>query len=624
MQRFLFIIFITNFILFSFSAYAQQEQEKIQTEEIFVTGKAVPVGLNYAGVGTAVISQEQISAIKPNSIDELLRTVTGISIYQNGAGKTTSLSIRGGDNRHTLILLDGTPIKDPTSSSGFDISSIPVSNIERIEIVKGPAAAAIGGDALNGAINIITKKGGEKPLQADIAAQSSLHKQNFAGLASLYGSKGMANYRISMNYLYDENVSAFKDLPENDPNSMANFSAYLNLKPVDDLSTSLQINYTDRQSEIDGYDASFNKADLPDEFFNTQRANTIWKTKYIVKNIWEPVLTLSHTYTNRETGNIKTLKERKSDYFKSNAINLNFLNNFYILDAFVLSFGLDYEYNTIDTKSFGAVFNKDANYTSIYLQGNINLFDAWNTVITIRGQKDNEYDFIPSYNIASVYDITMIDLQLKASFGTGVLSPTLYHLYDITSGNKDLKQEQNISYEVGFSNGLFDKKIVYGLSWFDNYYDNLIQYVDLGNFTGMFYNVAKAHMRGIEANIIINPIKYISFGANYTWLQTFDTYEKPLARKPEHQVTAFLNIKPIDALNIYMEAIYNGKSTPSAYDPVDFTGEYYLINAAIGYDINENMQVYLKGSNLTNNKYEEVSGYGTKGIEIFAGLKAKF
>lgn len=624
MQRLIFTIFITNFILFSFSVYAQQEQEVIQTEEIFVTGRAVPVGLNYAGVGTAVISQEQIEAIKPNSIDELLRTVTGISIYQNGSGKSTSLSIRGGDNRHTLILLDGTPIKDPTSSSGFDISSIPVSNIERIEIIKGPAAAAIGGDALNGAINIITKKGGEKPIQADVAAQSSLHKQNFTGLASLYGSKGIADYRISMNYLYDENVSAYKDLAENDPNSMANFSAYFNLKPVDDLSTSLQINYTDRQSEIDGYDANFNKADLPDEFFTTQRANTIWKTRYIVKDIWEPVLTLSHTYTNRKTGNIETIKNKSNDYFKSNAINLNFLNNFYILDAFILSFGLDYEYNTIDTKSFGAVFNKDANYTSVYIQGNINLFDAWNTVITIRGQKDNDYNFMPSYNIASVYDIKAIDLQIKGSFGTGVLSPTLYHLYDISSGNKDLKQEQNISYEIGFSNGLFNKIIVYGISWFDNYYDNLIQYVDLGNFTGKFFNVAKAHTRGIEANIIINPIKWLYIGSNYTWLQTFDTNEQPLARKPEHQVSAFLNIKPIDALNLYIEAIYNGKSTPSVYDPAGFTGEYYLLNAAIGYDINENVQVYLKGTNLTNNKYEEVAGYGTKGIEVFAGLKAKF
>lgn len=624
MQRLIFSIFITNFILFSFSVYAQQEQEVIQTEEIFVTGRAVPVGLNYAGVGTAVISQKQIEAIKPNSIDELLRTVTGISIYQNGSGKSTSLSIRGGDNRHTLILLDGTPIKDPTSSSGFDISSIPVSNIERIEIIKGPAAAAIGGDALNGAINIITKKGGEKPIQADVAAQSSLHKQNFTGLASLYGSKGIADYRISMNYLYDENVSAYKDLAENDPNSMANFSAYFNLKPVDDLSTSLQINYTDRQSEIDGYDANFNKADLPDEFFTTQRANTIWKTRYIVKDIWEPVLTLSHTYTNRKTGNIETIKNKSSDYFKSNAINLNFLNNFYILDAFILSFGLDYEYNTIDTKSFGAVFNKDANYTSVYIQGNINLFDAWNTVITIRGQKDNDYNFMPSYNIASVYDIKAIDLQIKGSFGTGVLSPTLYHLYDISSGNKDLKQEQNISYEIGFSNGLFNKIIVYGISWFDNYYDNLIQYVDLGNFTGKFFNVAKAHTRGIEANIIINPIKWLYIGSNYTWLQTFDTNEQPLARKPEHQVSAFLNIKPIDALNLYIEAIYNGKSTPSVYDPAGFTGEYYLLNAAIGYDINENVQVYLKGTNLTNNKYEEVAGYGTKGIEVFAGLKAKF
>ncbi len=97
----------------------------------------------------------------------------------------------------------------------------------------------------------------------------------------------------------------------------------------------------------------------------------------------------------------------------------------------------------------------------------------------------------------------------------------------------------------------------------------------------------------------------------------------PLARRPEHQVSAYINIIPIDKLTFSIGLIYNGESVATIYEKSSINDDYFLLNANISYQINDNIQIYLKGTNLTNTEYEEISGYGTKGIEIFAGLKAK-
>ena len=187
--------------------------------------------------------------------------------------------------------------------------------------------------------------------------------------------------------------------------------------------------------------------------------------------------------------------------------------------------------------------------------------------------------------------------------------------------------QKSFAYEVGFTNTLFNKIITYGLSWFDNYYNNMIMYgsyIDNNNNikTG-FYNETNTHTRGIEAEINVKPVKYINFGSTYTWMQTFNVDGNPLARRPEHQVSAYINIIPLEKLKINIGLIYNGESIATIYEMADINDDYFLLNANISYQINDNLEIYLKGTNLTNTEYEEISGYGTKGIEIFAGLKAK-
>ncbi len=607
-------------------SYAQEVQS---SQEIFVTGQVVPVSYSRAGVGIDVISQEDIQAIKPNTLDELLRYVPGIMIKQSASGKLTSVSIRGGSNGVTMILIDGSPINDAAGiMSDIDISSLPVDNIERIEISKGPMSASLGSSAMNGAINIITKKGGDKPIQLSSTLQSSLLSHYYTGSASLYGSKGIADYRISLGLLYDENISSAGEKygnSEKDSDAMGSYSAYLRLKPVDDFQTSFYIDYTDRTSDIDSGPGP--GSDNPDYILNTRRVNLSWQTSYIFRDIWEPSLKISYTYNNRLYGSSKQLKDNTNDIFDGHTMHIEYNNNFYILDELILNAGIDYEYSQIDTVTSALSSHKGRHNTAPFIQANVNLFDSWQTTISFRGQKDEDFDFTPLYRVSSVYDITYIDLQLKASVGNGAMSPSLYQLYDPVFGNNTLMQQESFGYEVGFSNGLLDRKIIYGASWFYNRYNNMLTWGTFQNNKGEiktgFYNESFAITRGVETNIDVNPIKYIQFGASYTWLQTFNSFGRPLERKPEHQVTSYIYITPIDQLKIMLGLIYVGKSVATVYDTDGINDDYFLLNASISYDITDNIQIYVKGNNLTNTDYEEVSGYGMKGIEVFAGLKAK-
>lgn len=627
MKKYLLLFTLFFSILYS-TVFAQQDNNTAQ--EIFVTGLAVPTSQSKAGIGITTITQEQIQSINPSTFDEILRYVPGIVIRQNSAGKLTSLSMRGGNNGSTMILIDGNPLSDAAGiSNDIDLSSIPVDNIEKIEIVKGPLSASLGASAINGAINIITKKGGKKTIQTSAQIQSSLLSQYYTGNASIYGSKSIIDYRINGSYLYDENVSAaaYKyGNTENDPDAMGHFSAYLGIKPDDYSKTSFYVDYTDRTSDLDNGGGPNN--DNNDYLQKTKRVSAAFKTSYLYNDIWEPSLNINYVYQDRIYGASSQIRNDTNDIFDGHTLTADFQNNIYIIDEFTLTAGINYEYSQIYSRSSAILeSNKNRNSYAGYMQCTINLFDSWTTIIAFRGLKDDNMEFAPLYRVSSTYDIKKINLQIKAAVGNGALSPSLYQLYDPAFGNSSLKMQKSFAYEVGFTNTLFNKIITYGLSWFDNYYNNMIMYgsyIDNNNNikTG-FYNETNTHTRGIEAEINVKPVKYINFGSTYTWMQTFNVDGNPLARRPEHQVSAYINIIPLEKLKINIGLIYNGESIATIYETADINDDYFLLNANISYQINDNLEIYLKGTNLTNTEYEEISGYGTKGIEIFAGIKAK-
>ena len=134
-------------------------------DPVVVTATALPTNQSQTPIQTQVFKRMDFDLQQPNRLGTLLQQTPGVFVDEmGGRSGLSSLYIRGSDPNYTMVLLDGVPLNDPMNQRGgsVDLSSLTPERIERIEIVKGPASVFYGSDAMAGAVNIITQKGGIK------------------------------------------------------------------------------------------------------------------------------------------------------------------------------------------------------------------------------------------------------------------------------------------------------------------------------------------------------------------------------------------------------------------------------------------------------------------------------
>ena len=139
--------------IFVLPAFAQEK-----APDIVITPNKQPQSIQQIGSATTIITRDEIDKAGFKSVRDLLDGQPGLTFAESGGpGGLTSFYVRGTDTRHTLVLIDGMRINDPTTTAGeIDLSIVPPQMIDRIEIVRGPQSALYGSDAIGGIINIIT------------------------------------------------------------------------------------------------------------------------------------------------------------------------------------------------------------------------------------------------------------------------------------------------------------------------------------------------------------------------------------------------------------------------------------------------------------------------------------
>jgi vitamin B12 transporter len=136
------------------------EEEAVELKEVVVTATRVPTLEGEIGSSVTVITEEEIKAKGYATAKDVLKGSLGIDVVSTGGpGAGTSVFLRGANSYHTLVLIDGMEVGDPSlMQRRFDLANLTVDNIERIEIVRGPQSVLYGADAMGGVINIITKR----------------------------------------------------------------------------------------------------------------------------------------------------------------------------------------------------------------------------------------------------------------------------------------------------------------------------------------------------------------------------------------------------------------------------------------------------------------------------------
>lgn len=633
-------LFISSIFLFiSISVSAQTDSVKTTLSEIIVTATRTETPTIALGSSVSVITSEDISKRQLNTVVDVLRELPGLLVTQQGGpGKLSYVFLRGANTNHTLVILDGVVMNDPSSpNNAFDFSYLNTNDIERIEVVRGPQSTLYGSDAIAGVINIITKKGNAKPEYSFCGETGS--NGYYRGNLGAIGRIGFLDYAITATRNGSNGVSAADSKygnTEKDGYSNDAFTSRFKFNLQKNISLNLLYKFTKAESALDqnekfGDDPNFNY-NLEEQIFSGGINLSLFDGK------WEQTFNTSLVkhFTHSLDLPDQFRPNTSSDAFNNaQRTKIDWQNNLKLIEHNLITFGLESSlekantsyYSTSNYGPYESVFPEQSiRTTGFYLQDQIDIDQSFFSSVGLRFDDNQKFGGVTTFRIAPAYFIHPTETKLKFSYGTGFKAPSLFYLFDPMFGNPDLKPERSKGWDAGFEQFLQNGKISFGLTYFDLRLENMFGFD--ANYKTI--NIAKASSRGIELTSSIKNIEGLVINANYTFTQTNDDYElssdfnKPLLRRPKHQFEINTNWQASDKLDFNLEMHYVGKR-----DDKDFSDypaqrvempDYVLFNFAVSYKLFDYLKINARVENLFDKQYEEVLYYGTLGRSFYAGL----
>ena len=630
-----------------------QLQDAPSSNEIVVTPLRAPQSVAKTGSSVTVITREEIENKAAKSIVDVLRPVEGLFVSERGGmGGNVSITLRGAKPSQTLVLIDGVRIGDPASIAGdFDFGAYSPSDIERIEILRGPQSALYGSDAMGGVINIVTRKGVGKPKFSATVEGGSYGTT--LGRAAVSGSQDAFSYAFSLNGIKTDGFSSFGYRIgryaaygpfENDPAQKLNGSARLGWDGGQGVS--IEAGYLGFWSNAHYDNAAsppVTAADVPflDVALNRQKAftNQAW-TKGSVDALDGRMQTTLNLFANRtDRYSTNDWSSSYGPYFATNdyrgqRYGAELQNNFKISEQFFLITGLRSENETARVTSGGVPRNSQPLTLDVDQSQYTNSAFAtlqWSPLerltLSMGGRADavEGNDTFWTWRGTAAYDLSATT-KLRASVGTGAKAPSLYQMYSaygpIANGLPPLAPEHNIGVDAGIDQSLLDGRATVSATAFWSKYRDLIDYACAG-YTCLYYNVGQAAISGFEASgryTVVPGQWMVKASYTYTYAENLDTNTQ-LLRRPRNR----------GSLSAVYTGIPNTEIEAQLYlvgSQLDFgdikLASYARLDMWARYRVNDTVSLYLRGENLTNAHYQEVYGYGTTGPAVYAGVKASW
>lgn len=589
----------------------------------------------------SVIDSEQISNSNSNNVFDVLRNETGISFTrQGGNGTLSNIYIRGANSSHTLVLIDGVEVNLINDPGGvYDFSALPIDNIDRIEVLRGPQSTLYGSDALAGVINIITKKGNGSPrfsllteggsynsYKAQLGVNGSLQELTYSVALSRTGSDGFSN------------ASEKYGNTEKDGYTFNNLSSIIGYNINENTQVNFYTRFTKSKSDYDQFGGVF--GDDPTYVFNQEELSLRGEGK----------IKLFDGRLNQKIGLSFFRNLRKYSYdtsasniFYSHSLydgrkyKLDWQNDFQLNESNLFTSGVDFEYEEMSSEYFFLNYVGLPDYASIfplrnsktisgYIQDQLNLGNMFFASAGIRYDHHNQFGSQITYRFAPAFLITGTSTKIKATVGTGFKAPSLFNLYDPTYGNENLKPEKSFGWDVGAEQFLSKENFSIGVTYFDNKFSDMFGF---DNVTFQTININKVETNGVEVFTKVILFDYLTLKANYTFTKAVDKSEntpdycKKLLRRPENKIGLLIDYSFIEKANLNAELIWVGSRED--FDFSNFTRvemkNYLLANFAAHYNLFNFLRLNIRIENLLDTDYEEVFGYGTAGLSFYGGIQ---
>jgi vitamin B12 transporter len=622
--------------LFTANVFADNE---LKTSDVFVTATRTPISKNNVIADVTTISSEDIERAGSSSLPELLQRQPGIEISNlGGPGKVSTIGIRGTSSTHSIVLVDG--IRLSAATTGFSaIEHIPLSQIEKIEIVRGPASSLYGQDAIGGVIQIFTKKGidGFKPY-VDIG-YGSYNTSNFK--SGVRAGNNQTTYAINFAAMNSDGFSAFVPNPANAANSKNldkdgyknySLSSSLSHKINQDYEIDLQYFLSNGKNQFDNRFANFspsfhgnyrNEIKLETYAMNIKgQINKTWQSSIKLSQSTDKYLDLQklNNFTFEDDANLK-------DLYKTTQDQLSWQNNV-ALPRGSITLLYDFLKQRIKTTD---VYEKTQRTNHGVMVGYSLIEDKHNFQSNFRKDFNSVYEDAVTGNIGYAYSIDP-NWTIASSYGTAFVSPSFNFLYSLADsfalGNPNLKPEKskNIEGSIRYK----DDSGSMSLTMFQNKIDDFIIYTapaEAGSRTST-QNLNKAEIQGltISGDQFFGHFQ-IKGSATGQSAKNEDT-DKYLPRRASLIGNINLNYY-IGNWNIGVEETFSGKRFDDKENIVNLSG-YALTNIVTDYKINDKLKLNLRLNNVFDKDYslaaEGRSGfkYQTPGRSLFANLRYDF
>lgn len=594
---------------------------------IVVSPTLVPTPVSEVASSVTVITAADIERTQRRTIADTLMAVPGLNVVQNGTpGSQTSVFIRGTNSNHVKVLIDGVDISDPSSpSGGFDLGHLMTSDIERIEVLRGPQSGLYGADAIGGVIVITTKQGSGPPKATGYVEGGSFGTFNQA--AGVRGATDRLNYAFNVShYRYtDMPVTPAYMLPQG---ARAIGNAYenttLSTKLGAALSENLTVNLIGRYTDAKLSYADDDSNTFPGATFATQ---STYKNQDFHGRAEAVATLLDGRFVNTFGANYTDYRRTNKDpdpnpltTYNGTREKYDWHGNFLVMPGQTLVVGLERENDHADSDNVSANTGNQAGFVELQSE----IAKRFFFVANVRRDDHDAYGNHTTWRLAPAFIVPGSETKLKASYGTGFKAPELYQLYGVGPygfvGNPALLPETSRGYDVGFEQPL-GPRARFGLTYFRNDIDNLIQ--SDATYTTLI-NIGEAQTYGVEAFMSVEVNERLSGRFDYTRTTARNAVTgAELLRRPRDKYSVSAVWRPIDRLTVSPTFIYLGQwvdidRSTSVTRP---GGNVGILNIAVDYAVNNNLTVFARADNLFDKRYEDPLGWEQPGLGIFGGVK---
>lgn len=595
-------------------------------EEIIITPNRVATPSREVGASVSVLHAEEIAAYGQSTVAELLRRLPGIGVSNNGGlGKPTSLRIRGEENFRTKVLVDGMDISDPTNPQvQTQFQHLLTSDIERIEILRGPQGMMYGADS-GGVVQIFTKKA-QAPMQADLLAEYGRYNSRLSA-ANMRGQQGKFDYALSVANQGSSGFNAREDDTQTrDTDGYENTSTALRLayQLSDAWSISTNLRNVSAGNEFDNcYDASFLKTQWCEDSFNQTNAKVA--AQYQANQV-------SHrfSYALNKTESHMWANDTDPTFDVEGEIDQwQYLGSYAFNTSSQLVYGVDAE----QQRSEGDQQESSRNQTGAYVELQQEWFERFFATVGTRYDDNEDFGSHGSYRLTGAYLLPLQQdtLKFKASYGTGFRAPSLFEIYYNRSSaafppasDTDLHEEKSKGYDLGLEY-LASSGLTLGLVYFNQDISDAI-YFDLSNYSGYLQDKGQSNSQGVELSFDWPVNQLYSLYGNYTYNDTEDAQGQQRLRRPENTLVLGAQVYfPGGKWRLTVD----GRHVSDSVDEVFLVGrqaleDYSVMNMKLNYALDRRWDIYVRGENVLDDSYQEVLGYNTSGAAFYTGVHGRF